>query len=86
MKKLILFYISVLSIIHSAEYPALLPKYNLIYEDGTAEKFQGASWKEKLQNEKFRNRELQIMDEEIIMRFDKKEGPAEDFYDIDPEQ
>ena len=60
--------------------------YNLVYEDGTFEKFQGASWKEKLQNEKFRNRVLQIMDEEIIMRFDKKEGPAEDFYNIDPKE
>ena len=35
MKKLISFYISVLSIIHSAEYPALLPKHNLVYEDLT---------------------------------------------------
>ena len=60
--------------------------YNLVYEDGTSEKFQGASWKEKLQNEKFRNRVLQIMDEEIIMRFEKKEGNAKDFYDIEGEE
>ena len=26
------------------------------------------------------------MDEEIIMRFEKKEGKAEDFYDIDGEE
>lgn len=60
--------------------------YNLVYEDGTSEKFQAARWKEKLQEEKFKNRVLQIMDEEIIMRFDKKEGKAEDFYDIDAEE
>jgi len=59
--------------------------FNLIYEDGTSEKFQSAKWKEKLQNEKFRNRVLQIMDEEIILRFEKKEGNAESFYNIDPE-
>ena len=60
--------------------------YNLVYKDGTSEKFQAAKWKEKLQNEKFKKRVLQIMDEEIIMRFDKKEGKAEDFYDIDTEE
>ena len=60
--------------------------YNLVYEDGTSEKFQAAKWKEKLQNEKFKKRVLQIMDEEIIMRFDKKKGKAEDFYDIDTEE
>jgi len=59
--------------------------YNLVYEDGTSEKFQAAKWKEKLQSEKFKNRVLQIMDEEIIMRFDRKEGKAEEFYDIDQE-
>ena len=57
--------------------------YNLVHEDGTLEKFQGAGWKDKLQNEKFRNRVLQIMDEDIIMRFDKKEGNAKKFYDIE---
>ena len=59
--------------------------YNLEFEDGTSEKFQASRWMEKLQNDKFRSRILQIMDEEIIMRFDKKEGKAEDFYDIDAE-
>jgi hypothetical protein len=29
---------------------------------------------------------LQIMDDEIIMRFEKKEGKADDFYDIDTEE
>ena len=60
--------------------------YNLIYEDGTSEKFQASKWKEKLQSEKFRNRVLQIMDEEIIMRFEKREGNAKDFYDIEGEE
>ncbi len=57
--------------------------YTLVHEDGTEEKFQAAKWMEKLSDEKFRNRVLAIMDEEIIMRFDKKEGKAEDFYNIE---
>ncbi len=57
--------------------------YNLIHEDGSSEKFQASKWLEKLQSDKFRSRVLQIMDEEVIMRFEKKEGKANDFYDID---
>lgn len=57
--------------------------FNLVFEDGTTEKFQASKWKEKLKSEKFKNRVLAIMDEDIIMRFDKKEGKAEDYYDID---
>ena len=61
------------------------PWYSLVYKDGTNEKFQGAKWMDKLQNEKFRNRILEIMDDEIIMKFDNREGNASDFYEIDPE-
>jgi hypothetical protein len=57
--------------------------YTLIHEDGTQEKFQPSRWKEKLQNNKFKTRILQLMNEEIIMRFENKQGKAEDFYDID---
>jgi len=60
--------------------------YNLFYEDGTSEKFQASKWSEKLKIEKFRARVLQLMDEEIIMRFEKKDGKAEAFYDIDNEE
>jgi len=59
--------------------------YNIIHEDGTTEKFQAAKWAEKLKNKKFRNRVLQIMDEEVIMRFEKRDGDAISFYDIDEE-
>jgi len=55
--------------------------YQLVYEDGTTEKFQAAKWKEKLQSEKFKTRVLQIMDEEIVMKFDTRQGKAEDFYE-----
>ena len=57
--------------------------YSLAYEDGTIEKFQASGWTDKLKSEKFRSRVIQLMDEEIIMRFENKEGKAEDFYDVD---
>ena len=59
--------------------------YTLVHEDGATDKFQAAKWKEKLQDEKFYKRVLQIMDEEVIMRFKQKSGTADEFYDIDLE-
>jgi len=43
-------------------------------------KFQASKWPEKLSNEEFRKNVLEIMDEEVIMKFDKREGIAEEFY------
>jgi len=59
--------------------------FSLVFEDGTEEKFQKSSWLDKLQNEKFRARVLQIMDEEVIMKFKDKTGRAEDFYTLEEE-
>ena len=55
--------------------------YELCYEDGTREKFQASKWSEKISNEKFKNRVLAIMDEEIIMKFDDRTGEAKSFYE-----
>jgi len=57
--------------------------YTMLYEDGTSEKFQASKWAEKIQNEKFRQRVYQIMDEEVIMKFDTREGKADDFYELE---
>jgi hypothetical protein len=57
--------------------------YTLSYEDGTTEKFQPSKWGEKIQNEKFRNRILELMEEEVILKFDKREGDPEKFYDTE---
>ena len=59
--------------------------YSLLYADGTSEKFQAAKWKEKLKDEKFRKRALEIMDEEVVLRFEERSGDASDFYYIDGE-
>ena len=55
--------------------------YELCYSEDDCEKFQGANWTEKLKNEKFHTRVLEIMDEEIIRKFDDRTGNAEDFYE-----
>ncbi len=60
--------------------------YTMVFEDGTTEKFQAAKWVDKMQNEKFRQRVYQIMDEEVIMKFDKRQGSASDFYDSEEEE
>ena len=59
--------------------------YSLQYKDGTEEKFQPSKWKNMLTNQKFRDRILEIMDEEVILKFDKRQGEASDFYDIENE-
>ena len=60
--------------------------YSLVYSDGTEEKFQSAHWLDKLEDDRFRNRVFEIMDEEIIKKFDNREGDAGDFYDVDKEE
>ena len=59
--------------------------YTLRHEDGTEEKFQASKWMEKMENEKFEKRILQLMDEEVILKFEKREGEAKDFYDDEEE-
>jgi recombination protein RecA len=59
--------------------------YTLTYEDGTSEKFQPSRWMEKMQNEKFKSRILHLMDEEVVLKFDKRQGNAVSYYNIDGE-
>lgn len=56
--------------------------YTLTYKDGSTEKFQSSNWMTKIKEEKFRDRILELMDEEIILRFDSREGNASDYYDV----
>jgi recombination protein RecA len=59
--------------------------YTLVHQDGTETKFQPSKWLEMLQDEKFKNSVLQLIDEEVIMKFDERLGNAEDFYEEDDE-
>jgi len=63
--------------------------FTLHYEDGKTEKFQSKQWVDKLEDKKFYNRVVELMEQEIVLKFDKREGKAADFYDVDnaePEQ
>ena len=59
--------------------------YTMVFEDGSTEKFQATKWVEKMQNDKFRQRVYQIIDEEVIYKFDTRQGKAEDFYESEDE-
>ena len=55
--------------------------YELNYNDETSTKFQASKWAENLKDEKFKARALEIMDEEIIRKFDDRTGDAAEFYE-----
>ena len=55
--------------------------YELMYNDNTSEKFQANKWVEKLKDDKFKTRVIEIMDEEVVMKFDQRQGKAADFYE-----
>ena len=55
--------------------------FSLVFEDGTEQKFQRKNWTGMLQDQKFRDRVLQIIDEDVIMKFDNRTGNASDYYE-----
>ena len=54
--------------------------FSLKHEDDTEEKFQSKDWLKKLEDEKFYNRVIQLLEKEVVMKFDKRLGKASDFY------
>ena len=60
--------------------------FSLHYEDDSEDKFQKATWLDRLQEEKFRSRVIELMDREIVQKFDDRTGHADDFYKIDEEK
>jgi len=57
--------------------------YTLQMADGSSMKFQPSKWKEKMKDETFRNRVYELMDQEVVRKFDQRTGDAEIFYDSD---
>ena len=53
----------------------------LEFSDGSSEKFRSADWAEKMKDTKFRERVFELLNEEVILKFDKREGPASQFYE-----
>jgi len=59
--------------------------YTLAMADGYEKKFQPSKWAELVQtDEEFRAHVMQLMDDEVVQKFDKREGSADQFYS-DPE-
>jgi hypothetical protein len=56
--------------------------YTLSTESGDV-KFQPSRWAEKMQEPSFKEEVLKIIDEEVIRKFDKREGDASEFYDTE---
>ena len=54
--------------------------FSLHYEDGSIDKFQSKNWVNKLEEEKFYNRVMQLLEAEVVMKFDKRLGSADEFY------
>ena len=53
--------------------------------DGYVKKFQPSKWTELItSDDEFRSNIIQLMDEEIVRKFDRREGEAKAFY-ADPE-
>jgi len=61
--------------------------YSLLDPSGKTigNKFQRANWEERMKDDSFRARVYEILDEEVIQKFDKRVSDAKDFYDIDGE-
>ena len=55
--------------------------YSLEMGDGKVEKFQPSKWEQKMADPAFKQRVYDVMDEEVIQKFDKRLGNAEDFYE-----
>ena len=56
--------------------------YTLTMPDGYTKKFQPSKWTETVQSdETFRANVLKLMDEEVVRKFDKREGDASAFYE-----
>jgi len=59
--------------------------YTLTMPDGYSKKFQPSKWNELISEDiEFRTRVMRLMDEEVVQKFDNREGDAESFY-ADPE-
>jgi recombination protein RecA len=54
--------------------------------NGYSKKFQPSKWEHTLENDdEFRQHVMDFMDEVVVQKFDKREGEASDFYEVDNE-
>ncbi len=53
--------------------------------EGKPRKFQSTNWDQLMKEEAFKNTVLKIMEEEIIVKFDTREGDAKNYYNLEGE-
>ena len=57
------------------------PWWTLKYEDGESQKFQASKWGEFMKDQKFNDRVMHLLDEEVVLKFDKRLVEASNFYE-----
>ena len=58
----------------------------LKYSDNTETKFRADDFVEQMKEPKFRTRVMELLDIEVIQKFDKREGDASQYYEVIPKQ
>lgn len=72
-----------MEVIKNSEQVTVGPWWTVKYADGSINKFRSADFLQELANPKFRNRVIEIVEEELVTKFDQQKGNAAAFYDID---
>jgi len=62
------------------------PWWSLQYADGTEQKFQASKWGEFMKEQKFKDRVMQLLDEEVVLKFDQRSVDASNFYEEDEQE
>lgn len=57
--------------------------YALVYDDGTEQKFQATRWLDYMEDQKFKDRVLELMDIEVIGKYKDRQGDITAFEDVD---
>jgi recombination protein RecA len=60
--------------------------YSLDMGNGEVQKFQPGRWMEKMKDQAFRARVLDVMDQHVVQNFKTRQGNPEDFYDVDGDE
>lgn len=76
---------SLMTAIEKSEHFSTGAWHSLRYADGTEDKFRKDDWVVKMREEKFRARVMELLDEEVVRKFDERTGDASDFYNQRPD-
>jgi RecA/RadA recombinase len=72
-----------MEILKNSEHVTVGPWWSIKYADGSIAKFRSAEFMQELANAKFRNRVIEIVEEELVSKFDQQKGNAANYYNVD---